>query len=96
MDYFPSESENADQMPVYFGMPCNTTVAEKGTSSISVCTDGHETMCCTVILGIRANCYMLPPLLSLEEKQLLEVLISIWNYVWFQEKRLMDQELIKE
>jgi hypothetical protein len=40
--YILSQTENADQMPVYFEMPLDTTVNKKGEKSVVMRTGGSE------------------------------------------------------
>ena len=68
MDYIPSGIGNAHQMPIYFDMLCNTTIAEKDAWSVSVCTSGNEKICWTVILVITADESKLFPFVIFKKK----------------------------
>jgi hypothetical protein len=41
-DYLLGQMSNADENPVFFDMPANTTVDTKGSKSVHVKTTGHE------------------------------------------------------
>jgi hypothetical protein len=56
---------NADQTPVYFDMPSNITVNEKGAKRVSIRGTGNENARITVMLGILAEGCKLPPYVSL-------------------------------
>lgn len=62
---------NADQMPVWFDTPENSTVDFKGAKSISVRTTGAERQRCTVIHSITANGRKLPSYVVFKRKKAL-------------------------
>jgi hypothetical protein len=49
-DYLLGQMGNADETPVFFVMPANTTVDTKGSKSVLVKTIGHEKLRITVLL----------------------------------------------
>ena len=53
---------NADQTPLTFDMPSNSTVDSKGTKSVSIMTTGHEKDRFTVMLACLGDGTKLPPL----------------------------------
>ncbi|KAH7959912.1 hypothetical protein HPB49_014863 [Dermacentor silvarum] len=60
-DFFLSQIGNADQTPLTFDMPRNTTVNEKGARSVLVKTSGAQKQRCTVMLAVTADGRKLPP-----------------------------------
>jgi hypothetical protein len=56
-----SQMDNADQTPLYFDMPTNTTVEGKGENIVSIRTSGCEKQRCTAMLAITADGRKLPP-----------------------------------
>lgn len=63
-----SQIGNADQTPLTFDMPRNTTVNEKGARSVLVRTSGAEKQRCTVMLAVTADGRKLPPYVVLKRK----------------------------
>lgn len=63
-----SQIGNADQTPVFFDMPRNSTIAMKGESSIPMRTTGNEKLRCTVMLAITADGRKLPPYIIFKRK----------------------------
>ena len=59
---------NADQTPLTFDMPANSTVDSKGTKSVSLITTGHEKDRFTVMLACLGDGTKLPPMWCLSEK----------------------------
>ncbi|KAE8737973.1 hypothetical protein FOCC_FOCC016556, partial [Frankliniella occidentalis] len=57
----PGQIGNADQTPLYLGMPSRTSVDTKGKKSISIKTTGNEMTRFTVMLAITADGRKLPP-----------------------------------
>lgn len=52
---------NVDQTPVYFDVPHNTTIANKGSSTITVRTTGNKRLRYTVMLAVTADGNKLSP-----------------------------------
>ena len=52
---------NADETPVFFDMPGDTTVNESGVSTVQIRTAGAEKQRCTVVLAITADGHKLIP-----------------------------------
>ena len=59
---------NADQIPLTFDMPSNSTVDSKGTKSVSIMTTGHEKDRFIVMLACLGDGTKLPPYVVLNEK----------------------------
>ena len=61
---------NADQTPLTFDMPSNSTVDSKGTKSVSLMTTGHEKDRFTVMLACLGDGTKLPPYVVFKRKTL--------------------------
>ena len=61
---------NADQTPLTFDMPVNSTVDAKGTKSVSIMTTGHEKDRFTVMLACLGDGTKLPPYVVFKHKTL--------------------------
>ena len=61
---------NADQTPLTFDMPANSTVDPKGTKSVSIMTTGHENDRFTVMLACLGDGTKLPPIVVFKLKTL--------------------------
>jgi hypothetical protein len=68
--YIVSQIGNADQTPVYFKMPLDTTVHKKGDKNVTVRTGGNEKQRCTAMLCITVDGRKLPPYIVLKRKTL--------------------------
>jgi hypothetical protein len=79
-DYVLGQMGNADETPVFFDMPANTTVDTKGSKSVLNKTTGHGKLRITVMLSVLADgrkhtiCYF-------EEKESSKRKTSYWNYI---------------
>lgn len=69
-NYLMSQIGNADQTPVYFEMPYDTTVHKKGEKQVTIRTGGNEKQRCTVMLSITADGRKLPPYVVFKRKTL--------------------------
>lgn len=65
---------NMDEVPLTFDIPMNRTVEQKGTSSITIRTTGHEKSSFTVVLACAASGRKLPPMMIFKRKT------AIWYY----------------
>ena len=54
---------NMDETPVWFDMPCASTVNSKGEKTVLVKTTGHEKSRFTVVLACMANGVHLKPMI---------------------------------
>ncbi len=85
---------NADQTPLTFDIPSNTTLNVKGASTVSVQTTGHEKSRFTVMLCCMADGTKLPPYIVFKRKTRPKgVTFPQGAHVRFQEKGWMDQRL---
>ena len=62
------QTGNADKTPVWFDMPCNYIITEKGIKEVVIKTSGCEKQCVTVMLAITADGCKLPPFLIFKWK----------------------------
>jgi hypothetical protein len=69
-DYLLGQMGNADETPVFFDMPANTTVDTKSSKSLFVKTTGYEKLRITVILSVLAYGRKLTPFVILKRKNL--------------------------
>lgn len=69
-NYLLSQVGNADQTPVYFEMPMDTTLQKKGSKSVSVLTGGNTKLRCTVMLCALADGTKLRPYVIFKRKTL--------------------------
>jgi hypothetical protein len=69
-DYLLGQMGNADETPMFFDMPANTTVDTKGSKSVLVKTTGHEKLRITVMLSVLADGRKLTPFVILRRKNL--------------------------
>ncbi|KAL1472669.1 hypothetical protein MTO96_022891 [Rhipicephalus appendiculatus] len=69
-DYIFSQIGNADETPVYFEMPLDTTIEKMGSSSVSVLTGGNTKLRCTVLLCALTDGTKLRPYVILKRKTL--------------------------
>jgi hypothetical protein len=66
--YIFSQIGSGDQTPVYFEMPLDTTVHEKGNKNITARTGGNEKQRGMVMLCITADSRKLPPYIVSKRK----------------------------
>ena len=93
-DYDLSQIGNADQTPLRFDLPPTTTVAPKGSKTVSINTTSHEKDRFTVMLACTADGGKLPPYVIFKRKTLPKgvqwprgVIVRCQSHGW------MDQEL---
>lgn len=86
---------NADQTPVYFEMPVDTTVNKVGDKTVKIRTAGCEKQRCTVMLTVLADGKKLPPYVILKRKNLPKNESFPPGLIMkAQEKGWMDNELV--
>jgi hypothetical protein len=66
--YCLSQMGNADEVAVFFDMPRNYTLSEKGQKQVTVKTTGYEKLRVTVMLSVTADGNKLPPYIILNRK----------------------------
>jgi hypothetical protein len=84
---------NADETPVFFDMPGETTVNKAGEKTVHVRTSGAEKQRCTVMLGITADGHKLPPYVIFKRKTMPKEKLPPGILVRVQEKGWMTEEL---
>lgn len=93
--YLLGQIGNADQTPVYFEMPYDTTVNEAGAKTVQVRTAGAEKQRCTVMLAVLADGKKLPPYIIFKRKTLPKnVKFPSGIVVRSQEKGWMNNDLV--
>lgn len=94
-DYELGHIGNADQTPVYFDMPANTTVESTGAKQVRVLTSGNEKARVTAMLACTADGTKLPPFLVFKRKTLPKnVTFPRGVIVRANEKGWMDTDLV--
>ncbi|KAJ4446805.1 hypothetical protein ANN_13503 [Periplaneta americana] len=85
---------NADETPVFWDMPSNMTVDNKGAKSISLRTTGNEKQRITVMLAVTADGGKLPPYVILKRKTMPKQNLPKGLVIRCQEKGWMTTELM--
>nr|XP_054928945.1 uncharacterized protein LOC129385819 [Dermacentor andersoni] len=91
-----SQIGNADQTPINFDMPRNSTVDMKGAKSVQVKTTGAEKQRCTVMLAVTADGRKLPPFVVFKRKTLPKGTLPAGIHIRAQEKGWMSAELVSD
>ena len=87
---------NADQTPLTFDMPYNTTVAPTGSKSVTIRTTGAEKSRFTVMLACTADGGKLPPYVIFRRKTMPKekfpkgIIIRVHEKGWMDEKLMSD------
>lgn len=92
-DYIFSQIGNADETPVYFEMPLDTTIEKTGSSSVSVLTGGNTKLCVTVLLCALADGTQLRPYVILKRKTLPKIHLPAGVVVRAHENAWMNSDL---
>lgn len=95
-DYLCGQMGNGDETAVYFDMPSNTTVEEKGAKSVIVRTTGNEKVRVTVMLAVLADGRKLPPFVILKRKTIPKEKFPSDVIIRCQEKGWMTSDLMGE
>ncbi|KAJ4426354.1 hypothetical protein ANN_27168 [Periplaneta americana] len=85
---------NADETPVFWDIPSNMTVDNKGAKSISLRTTGNEKQRITVMLAVTADGGKLPPYVILKRKTMPKENLPKGLVIRCQEKGWMTTELM--
>lgn len=93
-DYLISQMGNADQSPVYFEMPLDTTLQKTGSKSVSILTGGNTKLRCTVMLCALADGTKLRPYVIFKRKTLPKVTFPPGVVVRVQENSWMTSDLV--
>jgi hypothetical protein len=86
---------NMDEMPMWFDLPSNTTINQKGAKTVSIRTTGHEWSSFTVILACMANGTKLPAVCIFKLKNVLketfphDIYIRANEKVWVNEQEML-------
>jgi len=88
---------NADQTPLTFDLPAHTTIAAKGSKTVTINTTGNEKNRFTVMLACTADGGKLPPYVVFKRKTLPKgVTWPTGIIVRTQDKGWMDDDLVKD
>jgi hypothetical protein len=87
---------NADQTPVYFDMPSNVTVNEKGVKRVLIGETGNEKARIAVRLGVLADGRKLPPYVTSRQKTMSKEKLPAGLVFRYQEKGWMASELMMD
>ena len=88
---------NADQTPLPFDMPVNSTVDSKGTKSVSIMSTGHEKDRFTMMLACLGDGTKLPPYVVFKGKTLpKDLVLPRGIHGRAQAKGWLDESLVKD
>uniref|UniRef100_A0A147BLR1 Putative pogo transposable element n=1 Tax=Ixodes ricinus TaxID=34613 RepID=A0A147BLR1_IXORI len=93
-NFLLSQIGNADQTPLNFDMPSNTTLEQKGARTVHVRTTGAEKQRCTVMLAVTADGRKLPPYVIFKRKTLPKGKFPPGVHIRVQEKGWMSADLM--
>lgn len=94
--YMMGHMGNADETPVWFDMPSNTTVTEKAAKQVKLLTTGNEHSRFTVMLACTADGKKLPPYIIFKRKTLPKEDFPRDVIVRASEKGFMNESLMLE
>ena len=95
-DYPLASIGNADQTPLTFDLPRQTTVAVKGSKTINVSSTGHEKDRFTVMLSCTADGRKLPPYVVFKRKTMPKEKLPNGVIVRVHPKGWMNEELVDD
>jgi hypothetical protein len=82
---------NMDETPMWFDLPSNTTIHNKGEKTVSIRTTGHERTSFTVILGCMADGTKLPAVCIFKLKKIPKEKFPDGIYVRVNEKGWVNE-----
>ena len=83
---------NMDETPMWFDLPSNTTIDNKGTKTVNIRTTGHERSSFTVVLACMADGTKLPAVCIFKLKKLPREEFPHGIYIRVNEKGWMNEE----
>jgi len=92
----PSRLGNADQTPLTFDLPYDTTITHKNSKSVSIRTTGNEKNRFAVMLGCMADGTKLPPYVIFKRKTMpkgdfpRDVVVRVHEKGWMSEKTMKE------
>lgn len=95
-DIHPCNIGNADQTPLTFDLPYDTTIAQKNSKSVSIRTTGNEKNRFTVMLCCLADGTKLPPYIIFKRKTMPKLKLSTDVIVRVHEKGWMCENTMKD
>jgi hypothetical protein len=87
---------NTDQTAVYFDMPSNITVNEKGLKIVLIRGTGNEKVRITIMLGVLADGHKLLPYVTLQRKTMPKEKMPMGLVFRCHEKGWMTNELMMD
>lgn len=94
--YSLSQTVNADQTPLTFDLPVDTTVNPKGASTVSIKTTGNKKNRFTVMLACTADVGKLPPYVVFKRKTMPKLQFPKGIYVNVHPSGWFDDDITKE
>lgn len=85
-----------DEVPLTFDIPVNRTLEKTWSSTVNVCTTGHEKSSFTVVLACQANGQKLPPMVIFKRKTLPKEKFPAGVVIKVNPKGWMDEEKMSE
>jgi hypothetical protein len=95
-NYDLSQIGNADQTPLTFDLPSDTTIAPKGSSTVTIKTTGNEKNCFTIMLACTADGGKLPPYVVFKRKTMPKLPFQKGIIVQVHEKGWFDDRITKD
>ncbi|CAC5369508.1 unnamed protein product [Mytilus coruscus] len=95
-NYLLSQIGNADQTPLTFDLPADTTIDHKGTSTVNIRTTGNEKNRFTVMLACTADGGKLPPYVVFKRKTMPKIpfpkglIVQVHQNGWFDDRITKD------
>ena len=93
----PSQIGNADQTPLMFNLPSATSVAVKGSKTVTINTTGNEKNRCTIMLACTADGGKLHPYIIFKRKTLPKgmtwpkgVIVRVQEKGWMDDALMVD------
>ena len=95
-NYDLSQIGNADQTPLTFDLPSDTTIAPKGSSTVTIKTTGNEKNRFTVMLACTADGGKLPPYVVFKRKTMPKLPLPKAIIEQVHEKGWFDDRITKD
>ena len=83
---------NIDETPMWFDLPSNTTINQKGAKTVNICITGHECTSFTVVLGYMANGTKLSAVCIFKLKNILKEKFPRGIYIKVNEKGWVNEQ----
>src|SRR6266496_2452486 len=83
---------NMDETPMWFDLPNNTTINQKGAKTVNICTTGHECTSFTVVLRCIADGIKLPAVCIFKLKNIPKKIFLRSIYIRVNEKGWVNEQ----